>query len=305
MKNIPLAPILLFTYKRLDTLKKTVQALKENFLSGESVLYVFSDAAKSQKDESIINEVRQFINSISGFKSVIVIEAKVNKGLANSIIDGVTNVLMEYPSVIVLEDDLLTTPNFLSFMNASLKEYENSENVFSISGYSFNLGKDDGENSDAYFLNRGWSWGWATWKNRWEKVDWEVKNYNSFLKDKSKQKDFAKGGSDLNKMLHKQMIGKLDSWAIRWFYNQFYLNGITLYPTYSKVYNDGFDDQATHTKGSNKRYQPKLDTTNSDNFNLPKNIIVSKFYQSKFQNKMGIASRIISKIDNLLKKIFH
>jgi len=100
------------------------------------------------------------------------------------------------------------------------------------------------------------------------------------------------------------MTGNLDSWAVRWFYNQFNLKGLTLYPVYSKVYNDGFDNEATHTKGSNKRYQPKLDNTNVANFNYPQNVKVDDFYQKKFQNKMGIKSRILSKIDNLLKKVF-
>jgi hypothetical protein len=304
MENTPLAPILLFTYKRLDTLKKTVRALEANSLSGDSILYVFSDAAKTEKDQSIINEVRRYIKTISGFKTLIIIENETNKGLATSIIDGVTNVLKDYTSVIVLEDDLISTPNFLNFMNTALVEYENKTKVFSISGYSFNLGKDENDKYDAYFLNRGWSWGWATWKDRWDNVDWNIKDYNNFLTDKAKQKSFAKGGSDLNKMLHKQMTGNLDSWAVRWFYNQFNLSGLTLYPVYSKVFNDGFDSEATHTKGSNKRYQPKLDDTNFANFNYPQNVKVGDFYQKKFQNKMGIKSRILSKIDNLLKKVF-
>ncbi len=304
MENTPLAPILLFTYKRLDTLKKTVRALEANSLSGDSILYVFSDAAKTEKDQSIINEVRRYIKTISGFKTLIIIENETNKGLATSIIDGVTNVLKDYTSVIVLEDDLISTPNFLNFMNTALVEYENKKTVFSISGYSFNLGKDENDKYDAYFLNRGWSWGWATWKDRWDNVDWNIKDYNNFLTDKAKQKSFAKGGSDLNKMLHKQMTGNLDSWAVRWFYNQFNLSGLTLYPVYSKVFNDGFDSEATHTKGSNKRYQPKLDDTNFANFNYPQNVKVGDFYQKKFQNKMGIKSRILSKIDNLLKKVF-
>jgi hypothetical protein len=299
------SPILLFTYKRLDTLKKTVQALNENSLSCESNLFIFSDAAKSPKDEPIIIEVRNYIKSITGFKSIKIIESHVNKGLANSIIDGVNSVLKEYSTVIVLEDDLLTTPNFLSYMNSALEFYKNTENVFSISGYSFNLGNDSDDKNDAYFINRGWSWGWATWKNKWELVDWEIKDYDLFLKDKSKQRLFARGGSDLIKMLHNQMTGKLDSWAIRWFYNQFNLKGLTLYPVFSKIYNEGFDNYATHTRGSNNRYKPKLDIENKHRFSFPSNIAISDFYQSKFQNKMGIKSRIRSRFYDLLKIIFN
>jgi GT2 family glycosyltransferase len=156
------APILLFTYKRLATLKQTVAALQNNPMAKESDLFIFSDGAKYESDEIIVAQIRDYLNEISGFKSLKIIKAEKNKGLANSIIDGVTQVMELYEHVIVLEDDLITTPNFLDFMNSCLNKYRASEEVFSISGYSFNLGKEPGNENDNYFLTRGWSWGWAT-----------------------------------------------------------------------------------------------------------------------------------------------
>lgn len=300
-----LAPILLFTYKRLDTLKKTVEALKQNYLADRSDLYIFSDAAKTANDEAIIFEIRRFLKTITGFKSVIIFENVENKGLAKSIIDGVSKIISVQKKVIVLEDDLITTPNFLNFMNTALIQYEKEGDVFSISGYSFNLGDNSKVKEDAYFLNRGWSWGWATWSSRWDFVDWDVTDYKGFINDKIKQRDFAKGGSDLNSMLHKQMQGRLDSWAIRWFYHQFNIKGLTLYPVFSKIYNIGFDNVATHTTGSGKRYLPKLDVVHSVKFQLPKITMVSYIYQKRFQDKMGILSRIKSKIDNIIKQFFN
>jgi hypothetical protein len=140
----------------------------------------------------------------------------------------------------VLEDDLITTQNFLSFMNASLNEYKQKTDVFSISGYSFNLHSTNNEYKESgYFLKRGWSWGWATWADRWNNIDWEVKDYALFIKDTDQQKKFAQGGSDLTDMLQRQMNGKMDSWAIRWFYHQFKVEGVTFYPVYSKIFNIG------------------------------------------------------------------
>lgn len=296
-----LAPVLLFAYKRLDTLKKTVTALQSNVLAKDSHLFIFSDAAKNIDDISIVNDVRNYISTISGFANVHIIESKNNKGLANSIIQGVSEVLRTYENVIVLEDDLITTPNFLSFMNLALEKYKSNQKVYSISGYSFNLGNKVNNHFDSYFINRGWSWGWATWKDRWQRVDWNVEDYNTFKADTQKRKAFGKGGSDLNKMLRHQMEGKLDSWAIRWFYHQFKVGGLTLYPKYSKVYNIGFDNLATHTNGSNKRYQPVMDTYNTSQFNFPEEINIDSYYQGKFQRKMGILSRIKSKIETLLQ----
>jgi len=296
------SPILLFTYKRLDVLKKTIETLQNNELAKDSDLYIFSDGPKNQKDQDIIDTIRTYLKTISGFKNITIKASPVNMGLANSIINGVTSVLQSEEKVIVLEDDLLTTPNFLSYMNQSLNKYHNNENVFSISGYSFDLRKEDSNPNQTYFLNRGWSWGWATWKNRWEKVDWDVKSYANFSNNKQERKEFAKGGSDLNAMLDKQMSGQLDSWAIRWFYHQYKINGLTLYPLASKIYNDGFDEDATHTNGSEKRYIPYLDKVHSTTFNFPEQAVIDYKYQKQFQNKMGILARIRSKIETLILK---
>ncbi|MRX63330.1 sugar transferase [Maribacter luteus] len=297
------SPILLFTYKRLEALKNTIGALQKNNLAESSELYIFSDGPKSEKDAERIGEVRAFLKTIRGFKAVHISESMVNKGLANSIIDGVSQILKTSETVIVLEDDLLTTPNFLKYMNDALAYYKTVGKAFSISGYSFDLRCSEDPQHSTYFLNRGWSWGWATWRDRWEKVDWEVSDYSSFARDKKLQKKFAEGGSDLNKMLREQMTGQLDSWAIRWFYHQFKVGGVTLYPLGSKVYNNGFDEFATHTSGSDKRYVPYLDTTHKMDFIFPEAAEIHPEYQRMFNKKMGIISRVRSKIGTILKKL--
>ncbi len=303
--NNKLAPILVFAYKRLDSLILTIEALKKNHLSSESELYIFSDAARKSEDEKQVQQVRNYLKSISGFKTVKIIESTENKGLAKSIITGVILTFESHNKVIVVEDDLVTTTNFLSYMNNALHEYEQKYKVFSIAGYSFNLTKKNTDYpEDAYFVTRGWPWGWATWKDRWENIDWEVKDYEQFKKDKKVQKAFAKGGSDVNSMLRKQMEGKLDSWAIRWFYHQFKVEGLTLYPLFSKVHNIGFDEFATHTKGSDNRYIPNMDKSGKIEFNFPKEIKENIHFQRKFQQKMGIKRRIIGKIETLIQKIF-
>lgn len=298
-----LAPVLLFAYKRLEPLVQTVEALSKNILASESDIFVFSDGPKKQSDEKEINEVREFIKTISGFKSITIKESKKNKGLANSIISGVSEVMKMYDRVIVLEDDLLTTSNFLMYMNKSLNKYENEANAFSISGYSFNLHLKGHFFEETYFLHRGWSWGWGTWRDRWEKVDWSVADYNEFKTNKEKRKEFSRGGSDLNKMLDSQMNGTLDSWAIRWFYHQYKVKGLTLFPVYSKVYNNGFDKYATHTTGSNRRYLPLLDSKESHEIEFPKNVSVQPKYQRPYLKKMGIMARILSKVETLIFSI--
>ncbi|WPU95692.1 sugar transferase [Mucilaginibacter sabulilitoris] len=299
------APIILFTYKRVAPLKATIAALQQNFLAPDSLLYIFSDGPRNESDKMLVDEVRDYLQGVSGFKSVTIREAAENKGLARSIIEGTSELIQQFGKVIVLEDDLLTTPNFLDFMNNALNVYADHPQVFSISGYSFHLKpKSSGNPPEAYFLNRGWSWGWATWADRWVNVDWQMKEYDQFKNDNQARKQFAKGGSDLNSMLDKQMTGQLDSWAIRWFFNQYKQNGLTLYPRLSKIYNNGFDQFATHTNGSSSRYIPSLDTQHLTNFILPGLPVLNNHYQKQFQRKMGIASRIKSKIETLFIRYF-
>jgi hypothetical protein len=296
-----LAPIVLFTYKRLDTLQQTVEALQKNYLAVESDLYIFSDAGKIESDIVAVTQVRKYIQSMDGFKSITIYESQMNKGLATSIIEGVSRILQVHESVIVLEDDLVSTNNFLDYMNQSLESFKNEEDVFSISGFSFNLELNDKYIYDSYFLNRGWSWGWATWRDRWDKIDWEISDYNEFIKNRNAQKIFSEGGSDLNGMLKNQMRSNLDSWAIRWFYNQYKCKGLTIYPIKSKILNEGFGENATHTKGSSRRYMPVLDLENKRSFNFASKIEITEIAQRKFQVKMGYFSRLKSKIETYLK----
>jgi len=210
--------------------------------------------------------------------------------------------LVKYETVIVLEDDLKTTPNFLNYMNEALNKYSCDQSVFSICGYAFDL-KNNNYSYDAYFLNRPWPWSWATWADRWHEIDWDVKDYSTFINDKSAQREFAKGGSDLNDMLKRQMNGQMDSWAIRWTYHQFKVGGISLFPTKSKVFNLGFDEFATHTTGSSNRYTPNLDDGQHKVFNFPSDIYVTPEFQKKLQIKMGYFARAKSKIQTYFNLI--
>ncbi len=65
-----LAPIALFSYMRLDTLKKTVEALKTNDLASQSELYIFSDAARNGEDAFVVSQVRDYLQTITGFKKI-------------------------------------------------------------------------------------------------------------------------------------------------------------------------------------------------------------------------------------------
>jgi len=292
------APILLFTYKRLNSLKKTISALQQNFLAEESSLFVFSDNAKQEKDAGAILEVRKYLRSVSGFKNIQIIEAETNKGLAASITQGVSQIINEYGKVIVLEDDLVTSRNFLTYMNKALDFYESNPKVFSIAGFTMPI---KGVKQDSvYFTLRSSSWGWATWKNRWQEVDWEIKEYEQFKKNPRERKAFNRMGSDMAGMLDKQMNGQINSWAIRWCYNQFKKEMYTVYPAVSKVINIGFTEEATHTKEKFERFKTELDNTGTEVFQFSQNVRLEPNILSQFTKTYSIASRIKYKLLNSL-----
>ena len=135
-KENKLAPIVLFVYNRLNHTKITLEALQKNQLANESNLFIYSDSAKTDNDKPAVKQVREFIKTIVGFKEITIIERDKNLGLAESVIDGVTKVVCEFGKVIVLEDDLVTSPKFLKFMNEALDFYQEEDNVYSCLLYT-------------------------------------------------------------------------------------------------------------------------------------------------------------------------
>ncbi len=245
-----LATILLFVYNRPEHTKKTIEALQKNELATESMLFIYSDAAKNIDAEVSVNEVRDYIKTIDGFKKVTVIEREVNWGLANSIIDGVTKIVNEYGKIIVLEDDLVTSPYFLKFMNDALELYENNDEVVSIHGYQYPL-KDCSHLPDTFLIKGADCWGWATWANGWKIFEAEGKKLLEELQSKKLQREADFNNSfAYTKMLKDQIKGKNNSWAIRWYMSAFLQNKLTLYPKKSLVQNIGFDSSGTHSNST-------------------------------------------------------
>jgi hypothetical protein len=245
-----LAPICLFVYNRPNHLKETFKALQANYLANDSDLYVFSDGAKSPEDQINVSQVREIIRTFNGFKNINAFEAPNNNGLANSIIQGVTKILEQYNKVIVLEDDLVTLPNFLSFMNQALDFYESEPNVQSINGFSL---MTIGSPFDGYFQTRTGSWGWGTWKNRWN-----IELFNKatlrdiIVSNPGIVRQFGERcGHDMPKMLTKSVNNQNDSWYVRWTFDHFRNNTFSLFPKYTLVKNIGYGSGATHTKGIN------------------------------------------------------
>jgi hypothetical protein len=241
---MPLAPIALFTYNRKGHTKQTVEALSKNILAEQSDLIIFSDGQRSERDLPQVREVRAYLRGIEGFNSVRIIERERNYGLANNIIDGVTTIIREHGKLIVLEDDLLTSPFFLKFMNEGLDLYEQSKEVLSIHGYVYPV---KSKLPDTFFLIDPGSLGWATWKDRWNNYEKSGTKLLQQLESKNLITEFNYDDTyPFIRMLKEQIAGKNNSWVIRWYAHALYHRQLTLYPGKSLVFHNGSDGSGTH-----------------------------------------------------------
>jgi len=240
--------IVLFVYNRPSHTKQTVDALKANDGATDSDLFIYSDGPGTHEHAEAVREVRTYIRNISGFKSVSVYEREQNWGLSRSIISGVSEMLNRFERIIVLEDDLVTSPYFLRFMNDALERYEQDDRVISIHGYMYPVRK---ELPQTFFIRDTGCWGWATWKRGWKCFNHDGRSLINEIRGRRLSYAFDLDGSyGFTEMLQRQVCGMNDSWAIRWQASAFLADKLTLFPGVSLVNNIGHDDSGTHSSSS-------------------------------------------------------
>ena len=224
-----------------------------------------------------------------------VIERGENLGLANSVIGGVNEIFQQHDNVIVLEDDLVTSPLFLKFMNDCLSFYETNKSIWSITGYCHPIELPKTYDKDVFISHRASSWGWATWKESWQQVNWYNEDYSTFLANKKVQKKFACTGEDLVPMLKSQIYGKLDSWAIRWSYAHFKNDKYCLFPVKPLIKNIGLDGSGTNFTTSVAKYNTELESGSFD-YSLDSDITFNNEIQNEINKlvRLSFIRRIIN-----------
>jgi hypothetical protein len=241
---MPIAPIALFTYCRPDHTRRTVEALAKNRLAEASDLVVYSDGSRTPAKEAAVDEVRAYLKTITGFRSVTVRHRAENFGLARSIIEGVTEVVEERSHLVVLEDDMLTSPHFLTYINEALARFADDERVASVHGYVFPV---EERLPEAFFLPGADCWGWATWKRAWKHFDPDGSRLLEELRRRGLVRTFDFNGTyPYSRMLEAQVEGRNDSWAVRWYASAFLAGKLTLYPGRTLIANIGQDGSGTH-----------------------------------------------------------
>jgi hypothetical protein len=288
-----LAPILIFSYKRLSHLIKCIDSLKNNFLARETDVYIFSDGPKNENDIEEVDAVRRYLKGLDGFKSINVVCNNVNLGLSRSVINGIESIVGVHDYFIVVEDDLVFSEYFIQFMNNALIEYKNDDVIGCVSGYSFLSGRSNA----AELFRLPSSWGWASWSAKWSLFEKNPNILVAKLNNLKLKKYFDVDGTyPSTKLLLDVSDGKYDSWAIRWDASLVLNRQLTLYPSQSLVNNIGFDSSGTHCNSGSQYLNMKLADS------LPSIILDEKVEKKETVNafiKKNKGSRIVRKLASL------
>ncbi len=248
--NIPVA---FFAYNRPFHTYRTLKYLSLNKEAISTDIYAFIDGKKKNSEIHLINNVEKIINSfLPNFRNIEIHRSHENLSCGINIKNGVTKVLRNYESVIVLEDDIIVSEFFLSYMNRALNLYKNEKEVWHINGFNFPI-KNNSE-LDCFFSRLMQCWGWATWSDRWNQfIEDPLASDPYFLMEIFNKSMIKKLNFDLKKNLFWSQVeenanGKLNNtWAIFWYCFIFKNNGLCLTPKISLTRNVGHDGSGIHS----------------------------------------------------------
>lgn len=309
------APIALFVYNRPGHTKQVLDALAINHGANESLLYVFCDGPKAGVNDEVLNKieaVRKVCREETRFKKVVIIEQSTNKGLALSIIEGISKVIQEHKKIIVLEDDIVTSPGFLNYMNDALTVYASEEKVMHVNGFSFPI---SGKLPKTFFHPMISCWGWATWERAWKHFKKDAKAQVSQLIEGNLWKKFTINGTykGLQRQLEDNLQGKLNTWAIFWYTTIFLKGGTSLFPHKSLVQNIGFDGSGEHCTDDKVEKNPFHWRKLAQNIEVKRNYtlqneVIDKSVMNYWKNlsnpvprKKSLLSRVITKLTKTIK----
>ena len=247
-----LAPVMLFTYSRPEHTRKVLDALAGNTLAKETDVYAYTCTPRNEKHAPAVESTKEILRSYldkGAFKSYTIVDKDPFRPLGPAMVEAVTEVIAKNGRVIVVEDDIVTSPHYLEFMNQCLDFYEDQPNVFSISGYSPELDFLNSVPGDVYLVHRACPWGWGTWKDRWDTYDWEVPEYKENMYSRSERMALKKWNTDLPMTLDALFYeeGCFDkNWEQQFCYYQFRSDRSVVCPKRSLVENIGFDGTGTH-----------------------------------------------------------
>ncbi len=285
-----LTPIALFTFKRPEHTRRTLESLAQNPEFTESPLFIYCDGARNDAEAAQVEETRQLVRDWL-HPNLTIIERDRNWGLANSVIEGVTELCERFGRVIVVEDDLVVSPVFLSYLNFALERYADESKVMQVSGYMFPIVENT--SNEAIMLPITSTWGWATWDRAWKNFGVTENEIAKLLSDSNRKHTFDLDGSyPYIRRLKQQLNAKTDSWGIQWYLSVFNSGGLVVYPPMTLVHNIGHDGSGTHCKVESTQENVAL-FSNSSSITFPENICISSNSFSNVKKFLREENRII------------
>jgi hypothetical protein len=296
------APIALFIFKRPAHTRRVIESLRGCTGFAESRVFVFADGPRNPEDVPAVEETRAEARRLLGDHAVFV-EREINLGVDNSIIAGVSELCDRYGRVVVVEEDLILSPNFLHFLNAGLTRYESEARLMQVCGYMFDV-PELRESRDAIFLPMVNSWGWATWKRAWSQLDPDATGWRERLRDDRERRRFDLDGNyKYARMLTDHMRQNVPAWDIRWYYSVFVQDGLVLFPPRTLVLHE-FDGTGTHDRFALPAHQAQLEMRTM--FDFPDRVTespakkhvfraVGAYRPSSFMNKSIALARFLGR----------
>jgi hypothetical protein len=302
-----LAPVILFVYNRPDHTERTLESLSKNTLAPHSELFIYADGPKENSSAELLKKIEEtgtVIRKKNWCGKVNIIESPTNKGLAKSVLDGVSEVIERFGKVIVLEDDLVTSPFFLQYMNDALSTYSEVENVACISAYIYPVKQTLPE---TFFIKGADCWGWGTWKRSWDKFEQDGSKLLKELIERNLQRSFDFNDTyPYTQMLADQIEGRNNSWAIRWYASSFLRDQYCLYPGKSLVQNIGIDGSGSHS-GTSHRWDVQLALSHIDVKPIPviddkrSRKYIATYFKGLGMNRKSILKKIYNKLTTVFK----
>ncbi len=298
------SPILVMTYRRPVNTKIILQLLKK--YNHKNVI-VFNDGLKKKEHYLEHKKTRKIINEHKRINKLEIIFPKKNLTQKNNLPFALEKVFKKYDRAIILEDDCIPNRSFFKFCDLLLEKYKNDNRISQISGNNFlNFKKYKRRNNDSYFFsNFTSSWGWATWKDRWQGVYdkdihlWPIIKKEMWLRDifnNQKSYDFW------TKAFDRRFKNLDDDWDRPWTLANLINNRLNVFPSKNLISNIGDDNSALH---SNPK---KWNNLKLENIKFPlthPKIIRCDTNVDKFLTHEGFSIPNLSfRIKNKLKKIF-
>lgn len=301
-----MAPVLIVTYDRLEHLTKTITSLQRNIYAAQTDLFIASDYQRTDSEANKVAGVRRYLKRIDGFKSVTVFAREKNFGVVDNSNCALQVMFGMFDRFIIMNDDLMTAPGFLKFMNEGFERYRENKRVFSITGYCPPIQIPSTYQYDAFFLGRMSAWGCGMTKDRYDSVH-EItrEEFDEFAANKKLSRAFVEaGGEDLVVMLKDVAYGSLEAWDVRCMYTQFMKDQYTVYPTQSLILNIGFDGTGMHC-GKTDRFNVVLGGKTT--FRFPDDIVVDQRIvkaNRKFRAGASYARNLMMRIRGLVGNRF-